>query len=322
MSGTPCLSVVIPVHQAAPFLPALWAALSRQTLDDIEFIFVDDGSRDDGYAWLQTHTRDDPRVTLLRHEHALGVSAARNSGVDQARGRYLGFCDADDLPGPQHYALLVSLAESQSLDIAIGNGQLFNREIGDLDETIVGLPKPVQAVEGAAWLAHCHAQREWVYAVFLVVLRRDWAAPLAISFPPGMVHEDVVWINRLLLAARRVAHCPAASYHYRQNPLSIMRNPSESARLQRIAGHLAAVRALRDMAESAQAAAAPSLLCQAHVELNKALGLLKELPPAARRQAARTLVDGALLRWFWRTGRRASWRRRIVQTWLRRWLPI
>lgn len=89
----PLISIVMPCFNAAAHLPTSVGSVLAQTFSDWELIAVDDGSTDATLAWLQSQT--DPRIHTLSQTNQ-GVSAARNSGLAMARGRYVAFLDADD----------------------------------------------------------------------------------------------------------------------------------------------------------------------------------------------------------------------------------
>jgi glycosyltransferase involved in cell wall biosynthesis len=110
----PEVSVIIPTHNRRALLRlTLYSALYQRDVD-LEVVVVDDGSQDDTPDFLQQ--LDDPRVRVLRHDVARGVSAARNHGIEEARGRWLAFLDDDDLWAPHKLALqLGALHESGSL---------------------------------------------------------------------------------------------------------------------------------------------------------------------------------------------------------------
>lgn len=99
--GAPFVSVIIPAYNVAPFIGDALASLSAQTVSDWEAIVVDDGSRD-GTAEVVA-SFGDARVRLVAQENA-GVSAARNRGMEEARGETLCFLDADDWLGPDALA--------------------------------------------------------------------------------------------------------------------------------------------------------------------------------------------------------------------------
>lgn len=93
----PLVSVVIPAYDAGAYLPATLRSILSQTFTDFEVIVVDDGSTDDTPAVLQRFAAADPRVRPVVLDRNGGRSAARNRGLDEARGRWVCPMDADDL---------------------------------------------------------------------------------------------------------------------------------------------------------------------------------------------------------------------------------
>lgn len=93
MAAEPLVSIVMPCYDAAAHLPASVGSVLAQAFTDWELVAVDDGSRDATLAWLQAQR--DPRIRVLSQPNR-GVSAARNTGLAAARGRYVAFLDADD----------------------------------------------------------------------------------------------------------------------------------------------------------------------------------------------------------------------------------
>ena len=82
----PKVSVIVPVYGAEAFLPTCISSLRAQTLRDIELIFVCDGSPDHSLAILRRVEPLDSRIRVIAFEENQGVSAARNAGLDAARG--------------------------------------------------------------------------------------------------------------------------------------------------------------------------------------------------------------------------------------------
>ena len=91
----PAVSVIIPVYNAAEFLKDGLNSLLKQTLREIEIICVDDGSTDGSLVILKEFEKADARIRVI-HQENQGAGAARNNGMDVARGKYLAFLDADD----------------------------------------------------------------------------------------------------------------------------------------------------------------------------------------------------------------------------------
>ena len=105
----PLVSIIIPAHNSAAFLPETLASVTNQTYDDWEIVAVDDGSSDETWSLL---TSAGPRVTALRNERAGGPAAARNRALSQARGELVAFLDADDLLAPRYLESQIACLEA------------------------------------------------------------------------------------------------------------------------------------------------------------------------------------------------------------------
>lgn len=96
------VSVIVPVYNGEQYLDKCISSILEQTETHLELILVDDGSTDLSGAICDKWALKDPRVKVL-HQKNQGVSAARNAGLDAARGEYIGFVDADDVIAPETY---------------------------------------------------------------------------------------------------------------------------------------------------------------------------------------------------------------------------
>ena len=96
----PWVSVIIPTYNRAALVAEALASVQAQTYRDFEIVVVDDGGTD-GTAAALAEWRE---VKVLRHSRRRGVSAARNTGINAARGQWLAFLDSDDLWLPDKLA--------------------------------------------------------------------------------------------------------------------------------------------------------------------------------------------------------------------------
>lgn len=96
-------------------------SLFESTLEDVEYIFVDDCSPDNSVSLLKQVLSDypdrKPHVRIISHECNKGVSGARNTGLDCAAGEYIAYCDGDDFVSPQMYERLYAEAKETNADI-------------------------------------------------------------------------------------------------------------------------------------------------------------------------------------------------------------
>lgn len=106
----PCVSVVVPTHNRAHLLPRLLGSVLGQDLPDLELIVVDDGSTDATAQVLSSC--DDPRLRVVHHGRPRGVAQARNTGTSLAAGRWVAWCDDDDVWAPAKLRLQVSALDA------------------------------------------------------------------------------------------------------------------------------------------------------------------------------------------------------------------
>jgi len=118
---TPVVSVIIPAWNAAAYIDEALASVSAQTLAEWEALVIDDASSDDTAERIVAVAARDPRFRLLRQDRNAGPSAARNRGIDEARGRYVALLDADDAYAPTRLTQMVALAERRGSEMASDN---------------------------------------------------------------------------------------------------------------------------------------------------------------------------------------------------------
>jgi glycosyltransferase involved in cell wall biosynthesis len=112
------ISVIIPVYQAEEFLAKCVDSVLAQTEHDLEVILIDDGSTDCSANICDEYSARDDRVRVIHKDNA-GVSAARNTGIAEANGDYIGFVDSDDWIEPNMYERLLAEANKSGADIVM-----------------------------------------------------------------------------------------------------------------------------------------------------------------------------------------------------------
>lgn len=246
------ISIIVPVYNAEGYLRRTVDALVSQTYGNIEIILVDDGSTDGSYAICEELERANDRITSYTIPNG-GPAGARNFGMKQATGEYVGFCDSDDIPAPEMYATLARYLERESADISLcdiyserdggafgfpwEDGKTFDREavaselmgsmIGNTSDNDRGVP-----VWGSS--VRCLFKRE--------ILENN-----GIIFPED-IHfaEDLVFVLRYLSFAQRAVVCDKPLYFYTNNGSSIM-NSFYSYKRDMLAARLSLVSHVEDV---------------------------------------------------------------------------
>ena len=111
------ISIILPIYNAEQYLHRCIDSILAQSYVDFELLLIDDGSKDSSGAICDAYAAQDSRVRVFHKENG-GVSSARNLGLDNARGEYITFCDADDYVGTEWLAAYTAaMAEEVSLAI-------------------------------------------------------------------------------------------------------------------------------------------------------------------------------------------------------------
>ena len=126
--NSPTVSIVVPVYNAADYLPECLDSLLVQTLKDIEIICVDDGSTDGSLDILRSYEQRDPRVAVLKQNNS-GPGVARNNGIEAARGKFLYFLDADDFCHPDFLEKAVRASQENDADMVVCRFNLYNQHV-------------------------------------------------------------------------------------------------------------------------------------------------------------------------------------------------
>lgn len=133
------VSIVIPVYNVEKYLARCIQSVINQTYENIEIILVDDGSMDSSGKLCDTYKMRDNRIKVI-HQRNLGVSAARNVGLDLAEGDSITFIDADDYVAENYIETLVNLMKKEKAEISILSYKMtsnYNTEIFKMKSTNV-----------------------------------------------------------------------------------------------------------------------------------------------------------------------------------------
>lgn len=122
----PLFSIIIPVYNATETLRTAANSILQQSVSDLELLLVDDGSRDGSAELCRELAAEDPRVRVFSQPNG-GICSARNLGLEQARGEYVGFCDDDDLYLPRALETARRLIDETGADVVRG-GYVLLRE--------------------------------------------------------------------------------------------------------------------------------------------------------------------------------------------------
>jgi len=113
----PKVTVIIPVYNVERYIGKCLQTLQRQTLEELEFIFIDDCSSDTSMSVIERAAHEDPRIHIIRNRTNIGPGPSRNLGIAAAQGEFLSFTDPDDYVSPDYFEKLYNLAIQKKADI-------------------------------------------------------------------------------------------------------------------------------------------------------------------------------------------------------------
>ena len=200
------ISVIVPIYNVEAYLTKCLDSLARQTMADVEFILVDDGSTDRSGEIAEQYRDDRFRVF---HTENHGLSAARNFGIEKAHGDWLMFVDSDDWVEPDFCKKPYEAAIYTGADVVIF--QFYSKKHHKIKKNRVEMPLGTISNSIAIKFGYVMAWNK--------LYRRKLFAE--IRYPVGMVYEDLATTHRLLYIANRIVVIPEFLYcHvYRKNSI-------------------------------------------------------------------------------------------------------
>lgn len=221
MASNPKISVIVPVYRVEPYLDRCVQSICAQTYPDFELILVDDGSPDNCPALCDAWAAKDGRIRVI-HQLNQGLSGARNSGIDAARGAYLSFIDSDDYIEPEMLRELVTALEATGAQMAVcnlvyedENGIRFRYpDFSGIEDRVIG---PEEYWNG--YFSPCGV---YYTVAWNKLYRRELFGNL--RYPLGRRNEDELILGDLLSRCTAIACLGTVAYHYVQRGGSIMQD--------------------------------------------------------------------------------------------------
>ncbi|MFJ8928968.1 CDP-glycerol glycerophosphotransferase family protein [Streptomyces sp. NPDC102364] len=206
------LSVIVPIYDVEQYLPACLDSLAGQSMKDLEVVMVDDGSPDGSAAIAAEYAARDGRFRLVRKENA-GLGAARNTGLANvsASSEYVTFVDSDDVVPPDAYRTMVGSLDESGSDFATGNVHHLRGEktwqVPLLGMLSGDLRRRVHIADDSRLIADRIACNK--------VFRRAFWDGCGLSFPEGVLHEDISVVLTAYYRAEAVDIVGEPVYYWR-----------------------------------------------------------------------------------------------------------
>lgn len=212
------ISVIVPVYNVEKYLDKCVESLIKQTFQDIEILLIDDGSTDSSGAICDKWEIQDARVRAIHKENG-GLSDARNRGIQEAVGTYIGFIDSDDYVTPEMYEILYHNLKKEDADVAYcGMYHCYANGIVTRKDTtsylVVDAKEAVRLMLDSRMISVTIPNRLYKKSLFDQV-----------RFPYGKVSEDVFVAVELMLQTKRAVIDMRPQYYYVHREGSISTKP-------------------------------------------------------------------------------------------------
>lgn len=232
MHQAPWLSILIPVYNVAPYLLDCLHSITAQASPAIEIIVLDDCSTDNSLDMLRDFSATSPvTINILQHPHNRGLSAARNTLLDNAHGEYIWFIDSDDMMAPAAIHSLHTLIHTHVPDLVLCDFSVL-RNMQRLkhclrnEKHIRTFPETGSALMSDSIELFAGIFQKRKLHIWSKISRRSlWGTDL--RFPEGQLLEDVVVTPRLCLRVKNYFYASEPWVIYRQRAGSILTTPSQ-----------------------------------------------------------------------------------------------
>lgn len=209
----PKVSIIIPVYNSAKYIEKCLISLFEQTLDDLEYLFIIDGSTDSSLDVLKKMITKYPQrklqVKIFKNETNKGTAVSRNIGVLNASGAYIIHCDSDDWIAQDMYQEMYEKAVSEDFDMVycdyyrVINGKATHKKSKNVYSNIHAIKSILSKsgnVTGFLWDK---------------LVKKELYTENGILFSPEFnIHEDIAATVRLCYFSGKIVHIPAPLYYY------------------------------------------------------------------------------------------------------------
>ena len=209
------VSVIVPFYNVENYIEKCLETLVEQTLEDIEIILVNDGSKDGSKIIVDKFIKKYPEKILYLEKENGGLSDARNYAISYAKGEYIAFLDSDDYVEKTMYKDMYELAKKENSDMVECDfywEYSLDRKKEDIGIIYNGKKEMLEKIRVVAWNK---------------LIKRDILEKSKIVFPKGYRYEDVEFTYKLVPYLNKVSFLKKPCVHYIQREGSISNNQNE-----------------------------------------------------------------------------------------------
>lgn len=197
------VSVIVPCYNVEKYIRKCAETLVNQTLDDIEIIFVNDGSTDGTDEIIKEYEKNYPKKVVHLEKENGGLSDARNFALPFAKGEYIAFVDSDDYVELNMYQEMYDIAQKENSDMVECNfiWEYPNKKKIDIGIQYSNKHEMLEKVRVEAWNK---------------LIKREILEKYKVIFPKGYKYEDIEFTYKLIPYLNKVSFCKTPMVHYIQ----------------------------------------------------------------------------------------------------------
>lgn len=213
----PKVSVIVPIYNVEKYLRKCIETLVSQTLQDIQIILVNDGSKDNSIQIIKEFLEKYPQKIVYLEKENGGLSDARNFAIPHATGEYLAFLDADDYVELDIYEKMYELAKKENSDMVECDfyWEYPNKIKKDIGKIYYTKEEMLEKIRVVAWNK---------------LIKREVLEKSKIQFPKGYRYEDIEFTYKLIPSLDKVSFLKEPCVHYIQRQNSISNSQDERTR--------------------------------------------------------------------------------------------
>lgn len=202
----PLLSIIVPVFNAEKYLNRCIDSILCQTFDNYELILINDGSTDRSGTICEFYARSDARVKVIHCVNG-GVSKARNTGIQIAKGEWIGFVDADDWLEPRMYEIMMQAAKGCKVDLVYCDFFAVNKD------ATVSVSQPDHNGDNLS-LIKSFIMGGWT-VVWNLIVKKKLIVNNELYFDKGIKFgEDFIFLLKAFMLANRINKVAVPLYYY------------------------------------------------------------------------------------------------------------
>lgn len=222
MKNNPNVSVIVPIYNVEKYLSRCIDSILVQTYQNYELILINDGSPDNCAQIIDKYAKENSKIVAIQQNNQ-GLSAARNAGIDIAKGMYITFIDSDDYVYPEYLARLVSAIERNDADISICGNVRFSDTINPVIKNNFDGEEIIIRIQACKFIYDTKRKK----ANYVIACGKLYKKELfsKLRYPVGKLHEDQFLTYKLMYSAEKVVEIGECLYGYYVNEFGIMNSP-------------------------------------------------------------------------------------------------